>query len=181
MKLCDEQRQRRYHDDRERDERVQSEHEHKRAEYRHDAGEELREPEKQTVGERVDVGDDPADDLAGRLRVDIRKRKYLELRERRLAHIADDVEGYAVVDRAHEPLEQSRRENYNAGPREYRHYSGEVDLSHLDYAVDRVADKYRNIKRQNDGRRREYDRQDDHEGIRLKVAENAFYITELCF
>ena len=146
-----------------------------------DAGEELREPEKQTVGERVDVGDDPADDLAGRLRVDIRKRKYLELRERRLAHIADDVEGYAVVDRAHEPLEQSRRENYNAGPREYRHYSGEVDLSRLDYAVDRVADEYRHIKRQNDGRRREYDRQDDHEGIRLKVAENAFYITELCF
>ena len=114
--LCDEsrgeQRERRYKQHDEGYSGVYREHEADRSEYRRGSRKELRKAHQQSVGKGVGVGDDAADDLARRVRVEVGERQALDLFKGFVADIADDAVGDPVVQRVHQPL--SRRDESGA-------------------------------------------------------------------
>ena len=125
---------------------VDDEHEDERAENGDRTRKELGEAHQQTVGELVCVGNDPADDIAVRLRIAVGYGELLQFIKGGASQIADDAEGDLIVDDALDPLDQCGEHGGDGDSDQNADDDIHVDVAGLDDVVDGFTDGDRNIK-----------------------------------
>ena len=146
-------------------------HEDKRADDGGNAREKLREAEQETVRELIHVRNDPADRRAVRMGIHIAKRQARQGREGVPAHIADHAVGDPVVERIHHPLQKGAKSRRDPDFHEVLRDPGEIDRAFADHAVDRAAAEDRDIEGEDDGQRREEDRQGEKGNGILQIGQ----------
>ena len=148
------QRHRRDQHHHQRDARAERQHEYERAQNRDQAGEQLRKAHEQAVGERVRVGDHPADRVAGGMRVQIRQRQRLNVRKRIAADVLHGQEGDPVVDDVHDPLRGGCQQHAYADGEQHGAQRVKIDRADAEETIDRPAHEDRDVERQRDGDQR---------------------------
>ena len=167
------QRKRRQHDDHERDHPVDAQHEKQCSKDRHNTGEQLRKAHQQAVGKLIRVGNDPADQLTARMRVEIGQRKDLKLVKGVAADVAHHAEGDPVIEVAHDPLHDRRCRRDGGNAPKQRRDGQKIHLSRPDDAVDGVADEDGNVERSRDGGRRQQNGQRQQRPAPLDIFQYA--------
>ena len=167
------QRQRRQHHDHQRNDPVNAEHEKECAEDGHDAGKKLCKAHQKAVCKLVGVCDDAADQLAARMRVEIRQRQDLHFFKRIAPHIAHHAEGDAVIEIAHQPLQQRCDPGDCRHAAEQRHDLRMRHCARPEDAVDGVSHKDGHIERSGNRRSGQHDRCRQHVPAFFEIPQNA--------
>ena len=90
------------------------------------AAEQLGKAHQQSVGKHVHIRDDPADQVAGGMGVQIPQRERLDLLDGHVPQIPADTEGHAVVALVHSPLGQGGDRNGNGDDRHDSDQGGKI-------------------------------------------------------
>ena len=109
-----------------RDGHVLAQHEQQGAQNGQHAAEQLSKAHQQAVRKGVHVRHHAADDIAGGVAVEVRKRQGLDLAQDFVAQIAADKEGDAVVAHAQQPLGQRGGTRHHQHLDDDAHHAGEI-------------------------------------------------------
>ena len=138
-------------DDQQRNPKVLGEHEYQRHHNGDNAGKELGKAQQQAIGQDIRIGDDPADDVAGAVLIQIGQGQMLDMPDGLGADILDHTVGHAVVDDAHDPAGHSREHRQNDDTLQIEANHGKIHFSGRQDVVDGVAEQDGDIQLQNHG------------------------------
>ena len=146
--FCDEYRDGSEQNDNRGNYGVDHHHEYKRTENSQNAREYLRESEQKSLGKTLGIVDNSVHCITAGMRINVGKRKHLDVREGIVPDIPCHVICDAIVDSAHQPLREGGNADKYRRLDKKRTDSVKVDLPRADYHIDSVTDKYRHVERQ---------------------------------
>ena len=129
------------------DQRIDIEHKAQGSQNGHHAGKQLGKSHKQAVGKLVDVGNDPADHVAGGMGVHIPQRQLLQMLKRPGADVLNHPVGNLVVDMVHQPLGRSSGGDHNPHADEDLHQPLKIYLAGGHDPVHRLSGENGHIQR----------------------------------
>ena len=143
----DKQGQRRQHHNRQGDLPADGQHKQQCAQNGYNTGEQLGKAHQQTVRKLIHVRNNPADDAAGGMGVQIAQGQDLQLAKGLLPHIPDDVIGNPVVEHIHQPLGKSGAACYDADFQQQGTDAGKIHMSGCHNQINGPSDQDGQIKR----------------------------------
>ena len=153
------------------DTRVQKEHDAKSAEDCQYSCKELSKSHQKSVGKGIHICDDSADQIAGRMGIQIRQRKFLYLLHSFISQISGNTESHPVIAGRQHPLSRCRENSYQNNGKDQPFHSFKVHFSNPQHIVDGVSaeDRYQKLSRHTDCSAE--DTEDHKEAVRPDTAE----------